>query len=131
MKNINIFFYEILNFTAVKKSLYTTWACFRIMQIYREEGQNHLVTLNSNGDVESGSKSAVITAIRKGHHMRVSRTDYSYPCDALEHSADESLAVCTSLWSVSQRTVQRDGYNVKTFTVRFYLCYCREICREL
>ena len=93
---------------------------------YREEAQNHLVTLDPSGVELEGSKSNVVDAIKQGHHVRVSSTltstayegfNYSYPCDVVEHTADESLGVCTALWHVSQETVNRDGYNIKDFQV--------------
>ena len=81
------------------------------------------MTLDSTGAVVAGSKSNVVDAIKQGHHVRVSSSlsppgyNYSFPCDTLEHTADDSLGVCTALWHVSQKTVTRDGHSIKDFQV--------------
>ena len=103
--------------------------CPLTFYIDRKEGQNHLMTVNSTGTAVAGSKSNVVDAIKQGHHVRVSsltsspgnKYKYSYQCDALEQSANESLGVCTALWSVSQRTVVKDGHQIKDFQV---CCTC-------
>ena len=37
---------------------------------------------------------------------------YFFPCDAVEHTADESMGVYTALWHMIQQTVERDGHSI-------------------